>query len=159
MNKDVENLRATLWRRLQEVRGSYEDSEQLKTLIEQWEEDFGPEHQDLVDELIGTASRNYWSDKSSREGKTLDDLVRTLWYTWDEGEYKIEKIHDGVQVYVTKCPMVDGFRSIGRADLGVQFFCNEDDHIVEGFNPSIRFTRTKTLMEGDDCCNHCYKMK
>jgi len=96
---------------------------------------------------------------SSREGKTLDDLVRTLWKTWDEGEYRIEKVSDGVQVYVTNCPMVEAFRSIGRADLGVQFFCNEDDHIVEGFNPSIKFTRTKTLMEGDDCCNHCYTLK
>ncbi|MFW9794828.1 MAG: L-2-amino-thiazoline-4-carboxylic acid hydrolase, partial [Candidatus Thorarchaeota archaeon] len=111
-----------------------------------------------VDEMIGIASRNYWSDMSSREGKTLDDLVRTLWHTWDEGEYTIEKIPDGIQVYVTRCPMVNAFRSIGRADLGVQFFCNEDDHIVEGFNPCIRFTRTKTLMEGDECCNHRYTL-
>ena len=58
MNKDVESLRATLWRRLQEIRGSYEDPEQLKTLLEQWEEDFGPEHQDLVDEMIAEASSN-----------------------------------------------------------------------------------------------------
>ncbi len=59
MNKDLKNLRATLWRRLQEIRGSYEDPEQLKTLLEQWEEDFGPEHQDLVDEMIAEASSNY----------------------------------------------------------------------------------------------------
>ncbi|MFW9789019.1 MAG: L-2-amino-thiazoline-4-carboxylic acid hydrolase, partial [Candidatus Thorarchaeota archaeon] len=38
-------------------------------------------------------------------------------------------------------------------------FCNEDEHIVAGFNPSIKFSRTKTLMEGHDCCDHCYVMK
>jgi hypothetical protein len=159
MSKDVDNFRATLWKRLQEVRGSYKDPEALKSLIEKWENDFGPEDQDLVDELISTASRNYWNDMSSREGKTLDDLVRTLWHTWDEGEYTIEEIPDGIQVYVTKCPPVDAFRALGRADLGVQFFCNEDEHIVEGFNPSIQFRRTKTLMEGDDCCDQRYTMK
>ncbi|MFW9768615.1 MAG: L-2-amino-thiazoline-4-carboxylic acid hydrolase [Candidatus Thorarchaeota archaeon] len=158
MNEETE-FRATLWKRLQEVRGCYKDPEQLKLLVEKWEEDFGPEHQDLVDEMIGKASRNYWSDMSLREGKTLDDLVRTLWKTWDEGDFTIEKIPDGVQVYVTKCPMFDAFKSIGKTALGVQFFCNEDEHIVEGFNPHIRFTRTKTLMEGDDCCNHQYELK
>lgn len=158
MNKE-DDFRANLWKRLQEVRTSYKEPEKLGPLIEKWEKDFGPEHQDVVDELIGIASRNYWSDMSSREGKTLDDLVRTLWETWDEGEYTIEKIPDGVQVYVTKCPMVDAFRALGKADLGVQFFCNEDDRIVEGFNPCIEFTRTKTLMEGNDCCNHRYILR
>jgi hypothetical protein len=159
MNKDANAFRTILWERLQEVRGCYKDPKKLGSLIETWEEDFGPEHQNLVDELICISSRNYWSDVSSREGKTLDDLVRTLWHSWDEGEYTIESIPDGVQVYVTKCPMADAFRLIGKSNLGIQLFCNEDYHIVEGFNPCIQFTRTKTLMEGDDCCNHRYKLK
>ncbi|MFW9798656.1 MAG: L-2-amino-thiazoline-4-carboxylic acid hydrolase, partial [Candidatus Thorarchaeota archaeon] len=146
MKKDVNISRAVIWDRLQEVRSAYDNLEKLKPLVEKWEEDFGPEHQNLVDELIATASSNYWNEMAAREGHSLDDLIRTLWESWDEGEYTSENIPDGVQVYVTKCPMADAFRAIGRVDLGVQFFCNEDEHIVAGFNPSIKFSRTKTLM-------------
>ena len=159
MSKKVDSSRATIWKRLQEVRTSYKDPEKLKPLIEKWEADFGPEHQDLVDEMIAEASRNYWREISSREGTSIDDLIHSQWKPWTEGEYKIEKISDGIQIYCTKCPMAEVFRSIGRVDLGVQFFCKEDAYIVEGYNPSIRFDRTKTLMEGDDCCDHRYTMK
>jgi hypothetical protein len=55
--------------------------------------------------------------------------------------------------------MADTFKAIEKVDLGVQFFCNEDAFIVEGYNPAIKFHRTKTLMEGDDCCDHRYTMK
>jgi len=34
-----------------------------------------------------------------------------------------------------------------------------DYGITDGFNPQIEFSRTKTLMQGDACCNHCYKMR
>ncbi|MHA2026126.1 MAG: L-2-amino-thiazoline-4-carboxylic acid hydrolase [Candidatus Thorarchaeota archaeon] len=159
MNKDAESIRATLWQKLQEIRGSYNEPERLTVLLIQWEKDFGPEHQDLVDEMIASSCRNYWREISSREGTSIDDLIRTQWMPWTEGEFRTEKVEDGIQAFVTKCPMADAFKSIGKVELGVQFFCNEDEHIVEGFNPSIQFTRTKTLMEGDDCCDHCYTMK
>jgi len=29
----------------------------------------------------------------------------------------------------------------------------------EGLNPAIEFTRTKTLMQGDDCCDHAYALR
>jgi predicted ArsR family transcriptional regulator len=159
MNNDPEIPLSVIWNRLQEVRGAYKDPEKLKSLVEKWEEDFGPEYQDIVDELIATTSQNYWSDMSAREGKSMEDLVRTLWKSWDDGEFTSEEIPNGIQVYVKKCPMANSFRAIGKVDLGIQFYCNEDTHIVAGFNPSIKFTRTKTLMEGDDCCDHCYTMK
>ncbi len=30
---------------------------------------------------------------------------------------------------------------------------------AEGFNLGIKFRRTKTLMEGDDCCDHRYTVE
>ena len=159
MTQDAEKSRAVIWERLQEVRGAYKEPERLKSLIEKWEDDFGPEFKDIVDEMIGSGSKNFGSEMSSREGKSMDDFIRTVWTPWEEGEFTVEKIPDGVQVYVTKCPMADTYRSIGRIDLGGQFYCNEDRHIVAGFNPAIQFTRTKTLMDGDDCCDQCYRMK
>jgi hypothetical protein len=159
MTKDTEKSRVVIWERLQEVRGSYQDPKKLKSLIEKWEEDFGPEYKDIIDEMISTGSRNFGSEMSSRHGKSIDDFVRTVWTPWEEGEFTIEKLPDGVKFCVTKCPMADVFRSIGRIDLGLQFYCNEDRHIAAGFNSAIKFTRTKTLMEGNDCCDQCYILK
>ena len=159
MSKDADNFRATLWKRLQEVRGCYKDPEQLKTLIEKWEVDFGPEHQQLVDEMIAEASSNYWREVSAREGKSVDDLIRTQWMPWTEGTFTIEKIPDGIQIFCTKCPMADAYKSIGRVDYGLRFHCAEDANVATAYNPSIKFERTKTLMEGDDCCDHRYTLK
>lgn len=33
-----------------------------------------------------------------------------------------------------------------------------DEAWAKAFNPNIQFTRTKTLMEGHACCDHCYKI-
>lgn len=33
-----------------------------------------------------------------------------------------------------------------------------DYEITEGFNPKIDFSRTKTLIKGDNCFNHYHKM-
>lgn len=159
MSKDGESIRATLWRRLQEIRGSYKDPEKLKSLLEQWEKDFGSEYQRLVDEMIATASSNYWCEISSREGTSVDDLIRMQWTTWTEGEFTTEKIPDGIQIYCTKCPMADAYKSIGREDYGLRFHCIEDFHAISGYNPSIHLERTKTLMDDDDCCNHRYTLK
>ncbi|MHA2213812.1 MAG: L-2-amino-thiazoline-4-carboxylic acid hydrolase [Candidatus Thorarchaeota archaeon] len=30
---------------------------------------------------------------------------------------------------------------------------------MAGFNPKMKFERTKTLMEGDGYCDHCYTLK
>jgi len=38
-------------------------------------------------------------------------------------------------------------------------FCQNDFYIAEGFNSKIGLKRTKTLMEGHDCCDHFYYMK
>ncbi len=148
-----------LWARLQEIRGSYNDTERLRDLLDKWEEDFGTKYQKIVDELIANAACQYWRSISAREGTTIDDLMRTQWEPWTEGEFTIEKTEDGVQIHCTKCPMADSYRAIGRVDYGVQFHCNEDEHIVAGYNPRIVFTRTKTLMEGDDCCDHRYSLR
>lgn len=159
MSQSEEDLREILWTKLQAIRGSYSDPESLRTLLKQWEEDACTKYQHIVDELIGERASNYWRSISAREGAGVEDLVRTQWEPWTEGEFSIEKTQDGVKVFCTKCPISDGYRLIGREDYGYLFHCAEDAHIVAGFNPKIVFKRTKTLMEGDDCCDFYYSMK
>ncbi len=88
----------------------------------------------------------------------IQGLLETLW-TWcgDGGfEYTYERKGDTVEMNVTKCPIADMAIRIDEADWGLKCYCCDDESIVKGFNPNIKFERTKTLMEGHECCNHKY---
>jgi hypothetical protein len=48
------------------------------------------------------------------------------------------------------------FIDANAGDLGYILSCYGDYASAEGFNPKMRMIRTKTLMQGSDCCNHRY---
>ena len=41
-------------------------------------------------------------------------------------------------------------------DWFYHFSCALDYYTTPAFSSKIHFTRTKTLLQGDDCCNHRY---
>jgi hypothetical protein len=49
----------------------------------------------------------------------------------------------------------DVFRSLDAEDIGI-WICDADGPVAAAFHPSIRFGRSKTLMEGHGCCDHVY---
>jgi hypothetical protein len=49
-------------------------------------------------------------------------------------------------------------KKIGGEEIGFALTCAWDYGFCRGLNPEIKFTRTKTLMMGDDCCNHTYRL-
>ncbi len=69
-----------------------------------------------------------------------------------------QKLEDkeNVQAYrFTYCLWADVFRQLGAPKIGL-WICQGDESAIRAFNPNIVFKRTKTLMEGHDCCNHVY---
>lgn len=54
---------------------------------------------------------------------------------------------------IIECLFAKTFREANASDIGYATSCYSDYGFVEGFNPKIRLTRTKTLMQGDDCCH------
>lgn len=58
----------------------------------------------------------------------------------------------------TKCFWADVFRKLGAEDVG-KWLCDSDQFNAKGFNPDIKLKRTKTLMEGEDCCDHVFYME
>jgi hypothetical protein len=71
----------------------------------------------------------------------------------------IEVVEDKPQAFevkITECLWAKTFREIGAADIGYLLFCNTDYAHCQGFNPQIILLRSKTLMQGDNCCNHRY---
>ncbi len=103
-----------------------------------------------------------WNNIANSVGSnSTEDLIKVLWEPMKEDglEYTEEKTDNGVQMHCTKCPIYDTLKEVGLTEWGYHLICNNDEYIVEGFNSEIGFKRTKTLMEGHDCCNHFYYIK
>jgi hypothetical protein len=66
----------------------------------------------------------------------------------------VEDTPQTFELKVTECLWAKTFREIGAADIGYLLLCNTDYAECQGFNPKITLIRSKTLMQGDDCCNH-----
>ena len=60
------------------------------------------------------------------------------------------------QLKVTGCLIAEVFREVDAAEIGYVSQCYPDIVLAEAFHPKMRLIRTKTLMMGDDCCNHRY---
>lgn len=146
-----------LWKRIQEIRANFRDPERLKMLVTQWEEDFDDETRDHAKKLMGERAHQYWASLA-KKGDTFDRFLKLSWESWTDGKFTIERKEQEAQIHCTGCPMADAYRAIGRSDLGHYFHCDEDVHMVHGFNRDIEFRRTKTLMD-DDCCDHFYAVK
>ena len=68
----------------------------------------------------------------------------------------IEDTPRAFEAKVTECLWAKTYRDFNAGDLGYILSCYADFASAEGFNPKMRMIRTKTLMQGDDCCNHRY---
>lgn len=91
------------------------------------------------------------------------DLEAILELVWKPSagtlEWEVEsKSADELRIRVTKCLYADEMRRRDAAGIGFAFYCAFDDGFCRGLNPALTFTRTKTLMAGDDCCNHTYRL-
>jgi hypothetical protein len=62
-----------------------------------------------------------------------------------------------IAVNYTWCMWADVFRAAGASEIGFAAFCHGDFAICKAFNPKIRLYRSKTLMQGDDYCDHRYE--
>ena len=71
-----------------------------------------------------------------------------------------EVVEDTDKVFemrVTECLTGTVYREAGfEGDIGHAAVCNMDYTWPPAFNPDFKMERTKTLMQGHDCCNHRY---
>gem|GEM_PF-837116 len=114
----------------------------------------------LIEKVCEDETSAYWRELARSEGGTLDDLVRMLWAPLPElgFEFTSESRPNGLQFCVTRCPHATLAADIGGSAAAWLYalVCAGDPHIAAAFDPPIGFRRTKTLMQGDDCCDHAY---
>jgi predicted ArsR family transcriptional regulator len=124
--------------------------------------EFGPRVEEIVKASRAKKLEANWRKIAEAHSRNdIQGIKETLWqWVLDAGiEYEFEDTAEGTQFRVTRCPLAEMAREIGAADWGFICFCADDPPMVAGFNPKMGFRRTKTLMEGHDCCDHFYFMK
>jgi hypothetical protein len=71
----------------------------------------------------------------------------------------IEDSPKALEVRVTECLWARIFREEGAADIGYAGICHPDFAAASAFNPKIKLVRSKTLMQGRDCCDLRYTVE
>ena len=130
------------------------------SVLNQLKEKLSPETMEIILKTNRDILCQPFVDGITGDGN-INDLIAILWEPLRNSGYafETEEIENGIQVQCTRCPYAALYRELGGEDWGFQLFCAADAELVEQFNPHIKFERTKTLMEGHDCCNHRYTMK
>lgn len=68
----------------------------------------------------------------------------------------IEDSPRAFEIRVAECLWAKIFREEDAADIGYAAICHPDYATASAFNPKIKLIRSKTLMQGHDCCNLRY---
>jgi hypothetical protein len=64
-----------------------------------------------------------------------------------------------LRMRVTRCVFAEAMREQDAAELGYAYYCHSDFGFAETYDPEIGFERTKTLMQGNDCCDPAYRLR
>jgi len=114
----------------------------------------------LLERICGDETRSYWAGLVREEGSSLDDFIRLLWGPLPElgFEFSRKQHENGIQFCVTTCPQHQLAVDMGGSTASwlLHMVCATDPFAAESVDPPVRFLRTKTLMQGDDCCDHAY---
>jgi predicted ArsR family transcriptional regulator len=131
-------------------------------LLQALKDRFGPEVVAVVDQVIAERAGRFGRMIAEREGgRSIADFLRLFWEPEQARGlvYTVEEQAGGVQITCTRCPMFDLAREINGTEWMAHLVCAADPYIVAGFNPRIGFRRTKTLMAGDEYCDHFFFMR
>jgi hypothetical protein len=66
----------------------------------------------------------------------------------------VEDTPAAVEVRVTECLWAKTICDADAADIGYACVCHPDSAAATAINPKMKLIRTKTLMQGKDCCDH-----
>jgi hypothetical protein len=96
-------------------------------------------------------------------GNSMSELTKIVKEVWaKDGAMKIQIIRENDNELffdVTYCGYAQMYEKMGIKELGFILSCSRDFPFMEGFNPEIELRRTKTIMEGSDCCDFRYKKR
>ncbi|MFC1639310.1 L-2-amino-thiazoline-4-carboxylic acid hydrolase [Gemmatimonadota bacterium] len=115
--------------------------------------------------LLNVTSADIGRQVGSRQAQNSPDTnFKTFVQVFRPPNYEDSLTHEVVEdtekvfgLEVTECISAEVLRSVGLGgEIGHAIVCNMDYYWPTAFNPAFKMERTKTLMQGDDICNHRY---
>jgi predicted ArsR family transcriptional regulator len=140
--------------------GHRDTMELLKGLTE----NHGPVAAPTVEHFLASCIKEDWAEMGSKEahpGTEIQDFIRILWEPLrTEGfSFTQKEVEGRVEFCVGKCPVFELAERTGMHTWLYHLACATDFYTTLAFSPRMEFSRTKTLLEGHDCCNHTYSYK
>jgi hypothetical protein len=133
----------------------------LAPMVEAMAREFGAErvHAIVRAVIVEVARRQGAALAAACGGNGLAELHGTLdrWTADDALRLEVlEQSDDRLDFNVTRCRYAEMYRELGIPELGAILSCGRDGALVEGFNPSVRLTRTQTILGGASHCDFRY---
>lgn len=122
-------------------------------------EKFGEEVDEIIEKTIGNRSKEMWREVAHQtKTDSLDDFLAFMFDPLPALGWEFErKDQDGKACFrITKCPKAELAKRLGTEKMMFLLACATDIYCVKGFNEKMEFSRTKTLVEGHDCCDHTF---
>jgi hypothetical protein len=133
---------------------------------------------DELEQAVGKQSAQKimsdWAEKKSI--RDMDTTIKNLGYAIDsfddvkrllrEWVHELDEQNETVEVTdetadhflcsASECIHARVFNDLGYPELGYILHCKQDYASTPHIHPSVGFRRTKTLMQGDECCDFDY---
>jgi len=132
-------------------------------LIKAFMEEFGRERvlpvaERVIKELALDAGKML---KVVAGGNSMEHLQKAIPLFSMGGALEFQVVETGdkkIGLNVTRCKYAEMYREHGLEEFGFLLSCGRDYALMEGFNPEIKFTRTRTIMEGGDYCDFRFQL-
>ena len=125
-------------------------------LLHAMEERFGPEARQVVYEMAKSREITPRPDAGEPE-EDLREFCASL-EKGCAGSHRGQRVidePDRIGYHFTECMHAEVYRELGEPELGY-VICAGDEPWVRSYNPRLGFKRTKTLMEGEEMCDHIF---
>jgi len=125
-------------------------------LLRAMEQRFGAEAREVINEM---ASKQEFETRKEMEEPEAD--LRNFCAMIDRvaaGSHRFKRVvdePDKIGYCFTRCMYAEILRELEEPELGL-VICARDGPWVKSFNPGLGFHRTKTLMEGNEACDHVF---
>ena len=125
-------------------------------LLRAMEQRFGAEAREVINEM---ARKQEFETRKEMEEPEAD--LRNFCAMIDRvaaGSHRFKRVvdePDKIGYCFTRCMYAEILRELEEPELGL-VICARDGPWVKSFNPGLGFHRTKTLMEGNEACDHVF---
>ncbi len=136
----------------------------LAPLLEAYSAEFGRERVwEIAHQVIQELARQQGLQLSrSVETNDLEHLALAV-ETWKKDNAiqteVLELSNKRFAFNVYRCRYAEMYQHLGTLELGKMLSCDRDFAQIEGYNASIRLTRSQTIMEGADICDFRYELR